>query len=625
MEDTYLIILFLVMWYFLIFFACLFLISGIDDLFFDIYYWSRYFIRKWKTRKYKPLTYEDLVNQPEKYVAVLVACWHEANVIATMLMNNCYAIDYTNYYLFVGVYPNDPETVAEVQRVQSYIKNVQCVIGPEPGPTTKAANLNGIYNHIKEFEKTLGIEFDIFVFHDSEDVIHPLSFKLYNYLIPRKDMIQIPMFPLEVNYWNFTHWVYADEFAEIHTKDLIVREAIHGHVPSAGVGTAFSKQALLAIEDPITKGPFSIDSLTEDYRTSLTLRIKGLKQIFLVQSIERLKWEQKGFFNKYYVLKRKKEYIATRALFPTEYQKAVRQKARWIIGIVFQEWVHTKWPKVWRVRFTLAHDRKAFITHFINGLGYVVFLFWIVYSLLTFNNPVYPSLQEQLNLYPWVWVLVIISTLLMLERMLQRFIGLYRVYSLIPAWLSIPRAFYGNILNLHAILRAYKLYFLATAPKKSAKSTARQPVWDKTDHVFPGSHILTPYRRRLGDILVEEKIISFAQLKQAILEQQKSGERLGKVLARLNFVDEKKLLKIIANQYNLELVSKEKIITAPKTFSSKLSKWLEGKGSYLVDYNETAEQVTIGITDPTNELLIESIIEKFNPLKTQFVLIDLSD
>jgi acyl dehydratase len=42
--------------------------SDIDDLFFDGYYWIRYVFRLWKTRHYKPLTYEQLaekVNSPD--------------------------------------------------------------------------------------------------------------------------------------------------------------------------------------------------------------------------------------------------------------------------------------------------------------------------------------------------------------------------------------------------------------------------------------------------------------------------------------------------------------------------------------------------------------------------------
>jgi len=622
MPGELILFVYFIMWYFLVVLACLFIISGIDDLFFDAYYWIRYVFRLWKTRHYKPLTYEQLAEKEEQMIAVLIPCWHEAGVIGTMLKHNCYSIDYSNYYLFVGVYPNDPETVNEVLKVARLMKNVRCVIGTTPGPTNKAANLNGVYNYVREFEKTLKNSFSIFVFHDSEDIIHPMSFKLYNYLMPRKEMIQIPVFPLEINYWNFTHWLYADEFSENHTKDIVVRESIHGHVPSAGVGTAFSRHALHLLEDPTTSTPFSTDSLTEDYRTSLAIRIRGLKQIFVTETIVRMKWRPRGFFRKGYVQKPTREYIATRALFPLEYTKAVRQKARWIIGIVFQEWQHNQWPKEWIIKFTLAHDRKSFITHFINGFGYFVFFFWLVYSLCTYANPEYPSLQEQFNIHPWVWWLIVTATLMMIGRMVQRMIAIRRVYGWIPSFLSIPRTFYGNLLNLHALIRAYHVYY--TAPK--GQTTSGQPSWDKTDHQFPGSHILTPYRKKIGNLLLEKKIINKNQLNKAILEQQKTGERLGQVLCRLNLISPHELLQLLSRQYHLELIPQSTLIETTKKSDLSIPKhlihWLIEHSAAAVSVDDVKGILTISIEDPTNELLIEKIINHIKPYKARFVLID---
>lgn len=622
MPGEPILFVYFIMWYCLVALACLFIISGLDDLFFDVYYWTRFLIRLWQGRFFDPLTYKKLAEKEEQLIAVLIPCWHEAGVIGTMLKHNAYSIDYKNYYLFVGVYPNDPSTVAEVEEVASNIKQVHCVTGKTPGPTNKAANLNGIYLYLKDFEKTLGRTFDIFVFHDSEDIIHPMSFKLYNYLCPEKEMIQIPVFPLAYNIWNFTHWLYADEFSENHTKDIIVREAVHGHVPSAGVGTAFTRHALKILEDPETGTPFSTDSLTEDYRTSLALRVHQLKQVFVTQKISRMKWQPRGFFRKGYVQKPIKEYIATRALFPTEYSKAVRQKARWIIGIVFQEWRHTQWPKEWIIRFTLAHDRKAFITHFINGFGYFVFLFWIIYSQLTYSNPAYPSLQEQFNLHPWVWWLIIIVTLIMLERMVQRMIAIRRVYGWIPALLSIPRTFYGNILNLHAVMRAYHVYFLT--PKCQASS--KQPAWDKTDHHFPGSHILTPYRIKLGDLLLAKGAIQQAQLDEAVMEQQKTGERLGETLSRLKLMSKHDLLDILSEQFNLKRYPKSKLAKAKNAsylqLPAKLDHWLLRNNVAVVSVDEASKLITISLDDPTNELLIENIINHIAPYRAAFVLTD---
>ncbi len=621
MPNEMMLTLYFVMWYFLATLAVLFALSGVDDLFIDVYYWARKLWRIQKTRHYEPLTYEQLAAKEEQFIAVLIPCWHEANIIGTMLRHNAYSMDYKRYYFFVGVYPNDPETVAEVQHAAEQIPQVQCVVGERPGPTNKASNLNAIYTHVKHFEQMQSMAFDIYVFHDSEDIIHPLSFKLYNYLIPRKDMVQTPVFPLDVSLWQFTHWLYADEFSENHTKDIIVRESIHAHVPSAGVGTAFSKHALAVLATNERSTPFSTHSLTEDYHTSLEIRERHLKSVFVTQAVTRMRWTRRKFFRTGYVQKPVKEYIATRALFPLEYKKAVRQKARWIIGIVFQEWDFGSWPREWQIRYSLAHDRKSFLTHFINGFGYVVFTFWLVYSGLTYNRPEYPGLQEQFNLHPWVWWLVLLVTCIMMERILQRVIAVTRVYGILPALLSIPRAFYGNVLNLHALLRAYSVYF--TAQKNPVSN--KQPSWDKTDHQFPGRHILVPYKRKLGDLLLENHLIEPAQLERALCEQGKTGERLGKVLCRLELIHPMDLLRLLAVQYQVGLFPKSNLDAALRKCLGQLSKKrgrkLMKRGIRPIAINEAAQCMTVAIDDPTNELLLKKVIRSIAPYQAEFVLI----
>src|SRR6185437_304548 len=175
--------------------AICFFISGLDDFFFDIYYWTSEARRVWKYRNNETLTYTKLREMPEQKLAILIPCWHEAGVIEIMLKHNIYSIDYSNYDLFVGVYPNDPTTIAAVKSVEDTTPRVHCIIGETSGPTNKASNLNIIYRHVMEYEKQHHITYDMFILHDSEDIIHPLGFKLFNYLVPRFDMVQLPIFP----------------------------------------------------------------------------------------------------------------------------------------------------------------------------------------------------------------------------------------------------------------------------------------------------------------------------------------------------------------------------------------------------------------------------------------------
>ncbi len=188
-------------------------------------------------------------------------------------------MEYQRYDIFVGVYPNDEATVAAVQSAAARHSQVKPVINPLPGPTTKAQNLNAIF---AEIERTEGDEpYEIMVLHDTEDVIHPLSLKMYNYLMPQRQMIQLPVLPLERPAFEWTSWTYADEFAENHQKDMIVREAMGSFVPSAGVGLRVQPSGArnrVGHRDDV----FPSGTLTEDYQTGLRLKLRGLSTIFVV-------------------------------------------------------------------------------------------------------------------------------------------------------------------------------------------------------------------------------------------------------------------------------------------------------------------------------------------------------
>ena len=108
-----------------------------------------------------------------------------------------------------------------------------------------------------------------------------MELRLFNYLVDRKDLIQLPVYPFERKWYDFTSAHYMDEFAELHGKDILVREALAGQVPSAGVGTCFSRRAVMALLADGDGIAFDIQSLTEDYDIGFRLRAKGMTEIFV--------------------------------------------------------------------------------------------------------------------------------------------------------------------------------------------------------------------------------------------------------------------------------------------------------------------------------------------------------
>src|SRR5204862_1827394 len=144
----------------------------------------------------------------------LVPAWKEADVIRAMLVNTCRVLQYRRFHIFVGTYPNDPDTPQEVDAAAAVDRRIHRVVCPRPGPTCKADCLNAIYAEIRRFEEQRGVTFAIFVLQDSEDVPHPQQLRLFNAVVPEFDMVQIPVLPLTRRWMDFTCGHYVDEFAE---------------------------------------------------------------------------------------------------------------------------------------------------------------------------------------------------------------------------------------------------------------------------------------------------------------------------------------------------------------------------------------------------------------------------
>ncbi|HHF8011458.1 TPA: phage receptor [Escherichia coli] len=214
---------------------------------------------------YPRMSYRELYKPDEKPLAIMVPAWNETGVIGNMAELAATTLDYENYHIFVGTYPNDPDTQRDVDEVCARFPNVHKVVCARPGPTSKADCLNNVLDAITQFERSANFAFAGFILHDAEDVISPMELRLFNYLVERKDLIQIPVYPFEREWTHFTSMTYIDEFSELHGKDVPVREALAGQVPSAGVGTCFSRRAVTALLADGDGIAFDVQSLTEDY------------------------------------------------------------------------------------------------------------------------------------------------------------------------------------------------------------------------------------------------------------------------------------------------------------------------------------------------------------------------
>ncbi|NWK95989.1 hypothetical protein DM806_09940 [Sphingobium lactosutens] len=434
-------------------------IGGLDDFLVDLLFLLR---KTWRDiviyARHPRMTTASLPtsDRPGK-VAIFVPAWQEASVIGQMLRTALDRWGDAPYRIFVGTYPNDPATIDVVAALAPGDPRLLLGINERPGPTTKADCLNLLWRAMLAEEEAGGFRYKAVVLHDAEDVVHADEIQLYDFMIDRFDLVQLPVLPLPGRGGWFARAIanhYGDEFAESHGKLLTVREALGASVPSAGVACAFERDALEALAHDPSHGPFDPSSLTEDYEAGLRIRDMGGRGVFV-----RMR-DAAG------------ELVATREYFPDSIQAAVKQKARWMIGISLAGWDRMGWrggPAEWWMRL---RDRRSALAALVLFAAYLALLLWAALWLIgQFHALPFRPISPLLTHLLWL------NLGLMLWRGAMRTLFVTRTYGWHHGLGAVPRTLIANYIAILAARRAVFLY---------VRSLLGTPlIWDKTQHHFP--------------------------------------------------------------------------------------------------------------------------------------------
>jgi bacteriophage N4 adsorption protein B len=427
------------------------LFIGFDDLLFDILWFVT------RGRSVGPLYLRDIRPRAplDGPLAIFIPAWDEAKVLPAMIRRTLAAWQGEDFRLYLGCYPNDAATLFAVSPLVATDPRLRLVIGDAEGPTTKGDNLNRLWAAMDADERIDRIRFAGVVLHDAEDVVHRSELALYRAELTRHAMVQIPVLPLLGlgQQWIAGH--YADEFAETHGKDLVLRARLGAPLPSAGVGCALTRDALAFLS--ITRGgqPFRADSLTEDYEMGILIGTHGLSTAFVAAIDDVGDW------------------IVSRGAFPETIDTAVRQKSRWIAGIALAGWDHLGWagPKGrgWCARWMLWRDRRAPLAALVLLAAYAALVVgaigWVGHALLGWQaRPPGAMLQ----------FLMALSAILLMWRLGMRGHFAARAYGWRQGLRAIPRAFVANIVAMLAARRAVAIHWRMLR--------SGQVVWDKTQH-----------------------------------------------------------------------------------------------------------------------------------------------
>jgi len=116
-----------------------------------------------------------------------------------------------------------------------------------------------------------------------------------------------------------------------------------------------------------------------------------------------------------------------------------------------------------------------------------------------------------------------------------------------------------------------------------------------------------PKRIRLGDLLVEHKLISEGQLTAALAEQKKSGHKLGRVLIENGYVKEDDVLNLLSRQLSVPYVDLSTFQFRPEVV--KRIPETAARRFRAIALEETPEGLLVGMADPTNIFAYDDLVK----------------
>lgn len=112
-------------------------------------------------------------------------------------------------------------------------------------------------------------------------------------------------------------------------------------------------------------------------------------------------------------------------------------------------------------------------------------------------------------------------------------------------------------------------------------------------------------RKRIGQQLVEAKLLSFDQLNTAVEYQKTLGGTIGQIVVKLGFISDAELTKFLAKQYGLPIINLSEVVLPVDLFKKVPAELIEKH--QIVPVHHTGRTLTIATADPTDYETIEEL------------------
>ncbi|WP_322803204.1 GspE/PulE family protein [Vibrio alfacsensis] len=125
-------------------------------------------------------------------------------------------------------------------------------------------------------------------------------------------------------------------------------------------------------------------------------------------------------------------------------------------------------------------------------------------------------------------------------------------------------------------------------------------------------------RKRLGDLLVEENIVSEDQVQQALSAQRNTGQKLGDALIDLGFITEKQMLEFLSQQLGLPLIDLSRAPVDPDAVP--LLPEVHARRLRALVVAQNGDTLRVAMSDPADLFTQESLMNLLGQYDLEFII-----
>ena len=148
----------------------------------------------------------------------------------------------------------------------------------------------------------------------------------------------------------------------------------------------------------------------------------------------------------------------------------------------------------------------------------------------------------------------------------------------------------------------------ATPNQSAAQPNPAQGNPTPSAPVKPGdiAQVKAPQTKKIGEILVEEKLVTEAQIQEALVQSKAMKLPLGSALVKMGYITIKQLKDALAAQMQLDVASEEQLSSLPESIACLSDEFVLEHKVIPLSYN--AKSLTVGMVNPKDTDTINQII-----------------